>query len=78
MLEIRGRLSVPDTPEGHALLEKITEQLAPHLNGLSIGHATEKHGHPFNLVYLSLVEREHAKTNPQKEQKEQHTAKPLT
>ncbi len=58
---LKGDFSVPITPEDEELLEKVIAALAPYLGKLKIS-TTTKRGVDYKLVYLDLVEPEHAIT----------------
>ena len=64
MLMLKGDFSVPETPEGDALLEKIVEVVGPYLGDISI-KSTVRRGVPYKLVYINLVEPCNAITNPE-------------
>lgn len=61
MITIKARLSVSKDADSEALLEKITAALGPYLGNYDLSD-TVKHGEPRTLVYLDLVEPEHAIT----------------
>ena len=57
MTEGKIKASYPDTPEGHALMEKTIEMLAPLLKGPpKIRDGSDVNGNKYILLYYSVVE----------------------